>query len=75
MTSNRVVSSSSTGSRIFILFVGVGDDNDENDLLIRRRRRRRLMLDELLSLFISDAMEGQRVFRPHHGQALFVFEG
>ena len=56
MTSNRVVNSSSTGSRIFILFVGVGDDDDENELLIRRRRRR-LSLDELLSLFILSVME------------------
>jgi hypothetical protein len=54
MTSNRVVSSSSTGSRIFILFVGVGDDDDDENELLIRRRRRRLMLDDelLLSLFI-----------------------
>lgn len=57
MTSNRVVNSSSAGSRIFILFVGVGGDDDDDDLLIRRRRRR-LMLDELLlSLFILSVME------------------
>jgi len=61
MTSNRVVNSSSTGSRIFILFVGVGDDDDDDDDLLIRRRRRRLMLDDdellLLSLFILSVME------------------
>ena len=58
MTSNRVVNSSSTGSRIFILFVGVvGDDDDENDLLIRRRRRRLTFEELLLSLFILSVME------------------
>jgi hypothetical protein len=65
MTSNRVVNSSSTGSRsrIFILFVGVGDDDDDDDLLIRRRRRR-LMLDELLSLLILfDVMEAGKISR------------
>lgn len=73
MASNRVVNSRSTGSRIFILFVGVGDDDDENDLLIQRRRRRRLMLDELLSLFISDAMEAGREYSGHIMVKPFLF--
>jgi hypothetical protein len=75
MTSNRVVNSSSAGSRIFILFVGVGDD-DENELLIRRRRRRLMLDDELLSLFILSVMEATGVYRRDSGlvwSSPFVF--